>query len=110
MSDVGRNEETLGISVGEGALHSGRRRADERESAVAVMAVPDARERALAADEERRLAVRRTLARLGQGEADLAHDFENALFRHERDLALRAGESSAARTRGSSSPSRDLRT
>jgi hypothetical protein len=111
VPDVRRDVETVGIGLRERRLHSRGSGADEREAAVAVVTVPDGREGALVADEERRRAVRRPLVRLREAEADLADRFEDPLLRRDRDRALRpAVSSSAASTRGSSSASRALRT
>src|SRR2546430_11080430 len=107
VPDVRRDIEPLRIGFDEHRLHPVRRSADEREAAVAVVAVPDGRERALVADEERRRAVREPLARLGQAEADLANGGQHLLLGHMRILL---GSSNAASTRGSSAAIRALRT
>src|SRR5438093_9810523 len=72
MSDVWRHEELLGPRRRERALHAWRRRAPQREPAVAVEVVQKRREGALLADEERRRAVTQPLGRLRQRETDPA--------------------------------------
>src|SRR6266566_3156429 len=111
VPDVGGDVEALRVRLDEHCLHPVRCGADEREPAVAVVAVPDGREGTLVSHEERRCAVRGALARLGEPETDLTDGFEDLHLGHERDLAPRLTVwSSAASTRGSSSAIRALRT
>jgi hypothetical protein len=70
VADVRRHEEALRIGLDERALKPGGSGAPEREAAVAVVVREHHDERALAAHEEGRRAVARSLARLRQREAD----------------------------------------
>jgi RNA polymerase sporulation-specific sigma factor len=107
MADVRGNVEPFGLRFDECGLHPQGGSAYERVATVAVMAVPDSGEGTFAADEERRLAVRQPLARLGQSKAELAHGGDDLPLRQVRILL---GCNNAASTRGSSSNSRALRT
>src|SRR5215217_462980 len=79
MTDVRRDEVELRLRLDEPALEPVRRRAPEREAAVAVVVVEVHHERALAADEERGRAVAQPLLRLGEREAVLADPGQRAL-------------------------------
>src|SRR5438132_8912177 len=74
---IGGDVEALRVGLDQRRLHPRGCRADEREAAVAVVAVPDGREGTLASHEERRRAVRGPLARLGEPETDLTDAFED---------------------------------
>ena len=79
-----------------------RRRAPDREAAVAVVVGEHHHERPLAANEERRCAVAQPLLDLGQAEADAAQPLEDALAllrAHQRlDLSARSMSRFASRS------------
>ena len=77
VPDVRRAEEALGVGLDQHLLDAVLGRRPQREPPVAVVVVQDHREGALVPDEEGRVTVAQPLARLRQGEAELADAFED---------------------------------
>src|SRR5207244_13365481 len=70
VPDVRRHIETVGLFVDQLLLHTGWRGADQTQGSVAVMVVPDRRERLLLPDEPGRRAVAQPLADLRKRNAN----------------------------------------
>src|SRR5262249_53514328 len=80
MPDVRGDEELVRIGIDEHPLHSLGRSAPDRKAPVAVMVVHDHQERLLLPDEERRRAMTEALARVRQGETDLAEPRQDVVL------------------------------